>query len=174
VTVATPARGKLSPAEREAIIDRVIDGATMRAVGEAFGISHERVRQIVMYERRVRRRAAAEEVARDLDAAALRLRWRTALELVGSLKPAEREELLAAVVWPSPELLEASRERAAAGVDELVASRPCVGCGTDRRNYTDGCRTCQDRKDGRAKRARQLASRSGLYAESTNGTEAAR
>jgi hypothetical protein len=162
-TVETQRR-RLTADERDALLARVHDGASYRSIAAEFGVSRERVRKLANDERKARRREAEEELARDPDLAALRLRWETSLGLVDAVDVPERWELLAAVVFPSDELLEVSRARALVGVEETDPRRLCGGCGGEPDGVTLGCRTCQDRKDGRAKRARQCAAAAGVSA----------
>jgi hypothetical protein len=151
-------RRKLSSDDRAEIVARVMDGGErVQAVADVFGVSKAWVGQIVTEGRKAARREAAEEASRDLDVAALTIRYRFALGLVESVDVGERWQLLASVVFPSVELLEASRERARAGFGDREPCAPCAGCGTPLDNYTLGCRTCTDRRDGRRKRERKRA-----------------
>jgi hypothetical protein len=151
-------RRRLTAAERDALLSRVQEGATYSSIGVEFGVSRERVRQIATAERKARKQALEDEVARDLDAAALRVRYEASLEVVERLDEPERWELLAAVVFPSCELVEASRAAALEGLADRD-DRRCSGCGVHVDERTIGCRICMDRAHGRRRRARAAAAR---------------
>ena len=154
--------GRLSAEERAQAVERVLAGETQTAVAASVGLSRERVRQLVSAYQRAEAAEIEREAARDLDAAALLFRYRQGLAVVESLEPAQRVELLAAVIWPGDELLELSRALALGGLPARKVARTCAGCGCDVADITEGCRTCQERRLGRAKRERRRAARCAL------------
>lgn len=148
--------------ERDAaIVARVLDDqATLREVAREFGMTWQNVHRIVRgYERRL----AAEANALDFEELALLVRYHQALELVDRSEPEERWNLLAAVVWPSAELEAVSIATACEHGAVARQPRSCSGCGVSYERgddcYTDGCRTCTERRVGRRKRERDRAAR---------------
>lgn len=135
------------------VIARVLDeGASYREAARELGISAERARQIVNAHRTKLRR---ELDGSDVEERALQLRYRAALELVDELEPAERWALLVAVIWPRGTLLAASHALAASPHAREDHRRTCSACGIGIDDYTEGCRTCTERRIGRRRRARQ-------------------
>lgn len=149
-------------AERNAaLVSRVLeDGLTIAAAGEEFGISRQRVQQLL-------KEHFAVEAALGLEERAFRVRHEQAVALVETLPPEQRLTLLAYVVWPTERLAEASRERARS-LDAKALRRDrrrCRRCGIQfAAGYTDGCVTCADRLRSQRRRDRARATLTAAHA----------
>jgi transposase-like protein len=148
----TRARGSAAAIEaRNARNERVValvldEGATLAHAAREVGVTGECVRLIIASQLKAE---AAELAALTVDEQALRLRYARALELVGALPRPERWELLAAVVFPSPALADASL--ACAGTfdpgEPLRTRRHCRRCGVAYDGAaSEGCPTCAARE----------------------------
>jgi hypothetical protein len=145
----------------EAVLAMLADGLSQAAVAAAFGRSRQWVSQIAAAAREIAAAEVADEARQDLELAAMRVRYQAALDAVPYLdEQAERQQLLALVVFPTSALAEASRARAVAtagGERPPAVYGNCAGCGIPfaEQWYTTGCRPCNERRRGRARRERE-------------------